>query len=187
MKRLFDTIRSIAGRPLKQAEVDKVNEVLAPAKQSAPDNWLALALPLIQRFEGCERKRPDGRYEAYVCAGGVWTVGWGSTGPGIGKGTIWTKAECDDRLMRDVTERYGAQVKRLLGSAPTTPHQMAALVSFTYNLGAGALQRSTLLRKHIDGNTKGAADEFQKWVFADGKRLRGLEIRRSVEAALYRS
>lgn len=142
-------------------------------------------LEFIKRFEGCSRLRPDGKVEAYPdpgTGGAPWTIGWGSTGPGIVRGTVWTMAQCNDRLAADL-DRYAAEVRRAIGSAPTTQAQFDALVSFHYN--TGAIARATLTRLHKAGDHSGAAREFGRWVFASGTRLKGLERRRAAEAALY--
>ena len=75
-------------------------------------------------------------------------------------------------------------VLRLI-SVPLTDGQFDALVSFTFNLGAGALQRSTLRRKVNRGEHKGIPSELMKWVLAGGKRLPGLVRRRQEEGASY--
>lgn len=142
-------------------------------------------LELIKRFEGCARLRPDGQVEAYPdpgTGGAPWTIGWGSTGPGIVRGTVWTMARCNDRLAADL-DRYAAEVRLAIGSAPTTQGQFDALVSFHYN--TGAIARATLTRLHNAGDHAGAAREFGRWVFAAGTRLKGLARRRAAEAALY--
>lgn len=143
-------------------------------------------LELIKRFEGCARARPDGRFEAYPdpgTGGDPWTIGWGATGRGIGPGTVWTLAECDARLARDLA-RFARDVARALGEARTSPQQFDALVSFHYN--TGAIARATLTRLHKTGRFDQAAEEFGKWVHAGGKRMNGLIRRRAAEAALYR-
>lgn len=151
-------------------------------------------LALIKRFEGCARRRSDGRFEAYPDpgsslsrtgsgSGDPWTIGWGATGKDIGPGTIWTQAECDARLERDLL-RFARAVSRALGDAPTSQNQFDALVSFHYN--TGAIAKATLTRLHKKGDFKGAAAEFGKWVNAGGKRLKGLVRRRAAEASLYR-
>ena len=68
-----------------------------------------------------------------------------------------------------------------------TENQFSALVSFTFNLGAGALQRSTLRMKLNRGEVQGAADEFPKWLIAGGRILAGLVRRRAAERALFLS
>ncbi|MCB5426260.1 lysozyme [Altererythrobacter sp. CC-YST694] len=144
-------------------------------------------IALIQRFEGCARLRPDGLYEAYPdpgTGGDPWTIGWGTTGPGIGPGTHWTRAQCDARLEADLA-RYALAVDRVLGDAATSQAQFDALVSFHYN--TGAIARATLARKHLAGDYAGAAQEFTRWTRAGGRILKGLVRRRQAEAALYAS
>lgn len=150
--------------------------------------WVPLALAIVKKFEGCAKKLPSGMVQAYpdpATGSKPWTIGWGSTGPDINRGTVWTQAQCDERLLSDVTERFGPAVDKLCEGVPTTPGQKAALVSFAYNLGEGALEESTLLRLHRDGKTQAAADQFTRWVFAGGKRMAGLVRRREAERALY--
>jgi lysozyme len=143
---------------------------------------------LIQQSEGCAKKRADGTYEAYPdpgSGGDPWTIGWGSTGPDIKKGTVWTQRQCDDRFESHVAE-FAEGVAKAIGSAPTTQGQFDAMVSFAYNVGLGALAKSTLLKKHKAGDHAGAAAEFAKWNKAAGKVLNGLVKRRAAEASLYR-
>lgn len=95
---------------------------------------------------------------------------------------IWTKAECDARLARDL-ERYAHDVVKAIGTAPTTQNQFDAMVSFHYN--TGAITRASLTKDHIGRRYADAAAEFGKWVNAGGKRLPGLVRRRASEAAHY--
>lgn len=142
---------------------------------------------LIQEFEGCAKKQPDGSFAAYPdpgTGGDPWTIGWGSTGPDIKKGTVWTQKQCDDRFASHLDE-FAQKVSKLLGSTPTTQSQFDAMVSFAYNVGVGNLSSSTLLKKHKAGDYKGAAAEFARWNKAAGKVLPGLTRRRTAEAALY--
>lgn len=125
---------------------------------------------LIKQFEGCAKKRPDGKFQAYPdpgTGGDPWTIGWGSTGPDIRPGVIWTQAECDARLARHL-QRFAADVSEALGGAATTQSQFDAMVSFHYN--TGAIFRATLTKLHKAG----------------GRVLPGLTNRRAAEAALYR-
>jgi GH24 family phage-related lysozyme (muramidase) len=142
---------------------------------------------LIQQFEGCAKKQPNGSFMAYPdpgSGGDPWTIGWGSTGPDIKKGVVWTQKQCDDRFASHLDE-FAQKVSKLLGSTPTTQSQFDAMVSFAYNVGVGNLSASTLLKKHKAGDQKGAAAEFAKWNKAAGKVLAGLTKRRAAEAALY--
>jgi lysozyme len=142
---------------------------------------------LIQNFEGCAKKRPDGSFEAYPdpgTGGDPWTIGWGSTGPSIRKGTVWTQKQCDDRFDEHVGE-FAGKVAALLKGVPTTQHQFDAMVSFAYNVGVANLRSSTLLKKHKAGDYAGAAAEFARWNKAAGNVLPGLTRRRNAEAQLY--
>jgi GH24 family phage-related lysozyme (muramidase) len=203
-KVVFDAIRRLLGRKLRQHEVDAIDAALDTAVREAgflsqdrvtpgpsptsPGRIVgAEGVALIKRFEGCARLRPDGRFEAYPdpgSGGAPWTIGWGATGPGIGPGTIWTQAECDARLEADLV-RYAGDVAATLGDAPTAPHQFDALVSFHYN--TGAIARATLTRRHRAGDFEAAAKEFARWNRAGGRVLKGLMRRRAAEAALYRT
>ena len=116
--------------------------------------------------------------------GEPWTIGWGATGPCIGPGSVWTQQQCDARLESDVA-RHARDVAFALGDAPTTQAQFDALVSFHYN--TGAIARSTLLRRHLAGDYRAAAEEFARWNRAGGRVLKGLVRRRAAEARLYRS
>jgi lysozyme len=70
-------------------------------------------------------------------------------------------------------------------TVPLNDNQFAALVSFVYNLGAGALQESTLLGLLNGGNYNGAAEQFSRFVYAGGEVLQGLVTRRNAERALF--
>ena len=142
---------------------------------------------LIQSFEGCAKKRSDGNYDAYPdpgTGGDPWTIGWGSTGADIKRGTVWTQKQCDDRFNSHLAE-FAAGVDKALGGAATKQNQFDAMVSFAYNVGLGNLQSSTLLKKHKAGDYAGAANEFGRWNKAAGKVLPGLTRRRAAESALY--
>lgn len=130
--------------------------------------------------------RADGMVEAYPdpgTGGAPWTIGWGATGPGIARGTVWTQKQCDERLVQDIA-RHAAEVRRVIGAARTTQAQFDALVSFHYN--TGAIARSTLARLHVAGDHEGAAAQFARWNRAGGRVLAGLTRRRAAEEALYR-
>ncbi|MFL6845133.1 MAG: lysozyme [Allosphingosinicella sp.] len=142
---------------------------------------------LVQEFEGCAKRQPDGSFAAYPdpgSGGDPWTIGWGTTGPDVRKGVVWTQQQCDDRFSAHLDE-FAEKVSNILGDTPTTQNQFDAMVSFAYNLGPGALSSSTLLKKHRAGDFAGAAEEFAKWIKAAGRVLPGLVRRRAAEAALY--
>lgn len=136
---------------------------------------------LVQEFEGC-------KLEAYPdpgTGGEPFTVGWGSTGPDIGPGTVWTQEEADARFLDDLS-KFADGVDRLV-RVPLTDNQFAALVSFAYNVGLGALAGSTLLRKLNAGDYQGAADQLPRWKKGGGRVLPGLVRRRAAERELFLS
>jgi len=132
-------------------------------------------IALIKKFEGC-------RLTAYQDSVGVWTIGYGST-KDIKKGMRISLHMAEDFLVKDLEEAEDA-VKRYV--APTlTQNEFDALVSFTFNLGGGALRTSTLLNKLNGHDRQGAADEFTRWVYAGKKKLSGLVRRRNAERAMF--
>ncbi len=179
----FDALRR-----MKASKTDRVAPApttAAPFPGGQPSAIGPQGLALIKRFEGCARKRSDGTFAAYPdpgTGGDPWTIGWGATGKGIARGTVWTQAECDARLERDLA-RFAREVNRTLGAAPTTQAQFDALVSFHYN--TGAIAKATLTKLHCAGRYAEAAHEFARWVNAGGKKLSGLVRRRAAEAELY--
>jgi lysozyme len=146
-------------------------------------------IALVQQFEGCAKKQPDGSFHAYPdpgSGGDPWTIGWGSTGVDIIPGAIWTQQQCDDRLSQDMAS-FASKVANAVGSAATSQHQFDAMVSFAYNVGVNNLASSTLLKLHKAGDFAGAQQQFGRWNKAAGKVLPGLTRRRAAEAALYGS
>lgn len=117
--------------------------------------------------------------EAYEDCAGVPTIGYGHTknvqmGDRISK--YWAK-----ELLKDDVREVEQQVLDL--NVAQTQGQFDALVSFTFNLGIGRLKSSTLLKVIREGGSKNAIKkEFKRWVYAGGKKLRGLELRREWEA-----
>ena len=139
------------------------------------------ALPVITRFEGF-RSRP------YMCSAGVWTVGLGSTryldgqpvrptDPPITREHAYALAV--EQLRRD----YLPAVLRLCPGIDSYD-RLAGVLSFTYNVGAGALQASTLRRRINAGDWPGAQVEMRRWVRGGGRVLPGLVTRRAIEAGL---
>ena len=137
------------------------------------------AVALIAEAEGC-------RLRAYKCPAGVWTCGWGAT-DGVQPGMMWSQQQADQRLCADLTKRTAAVEAMLTEHAD--PNQLGALVSLAYNIGTGALAKSTVLKAHNRGDFQAAARAFGLWNKATvgGKLtvLPGLTARRAAEAALY--
>ena len=135
-------------------------------------------LDLIKEFEGFRGK-------AYNCPAGHPTIGYGHL---IKKGEKFdrlTEAEAEELLRKDVQIAERA-VQRLI-DVPLTDGQFDALVSFTFNLGEGALAESTLRRKLNSGAYDEVPEQFMRWVFAGGKKLKGLVRRREAEVGLFLS
>jgi len=133
-------------------------------------------IDLIRRFEGFKS-------EPYLCPAGVWTIGYGST-RGINEQTPpITEQQAEELLKRDLSSAE-ASVCRLI-YVPLTDNQFAALVSFTFNLGGGALQRSTLRQKLNRGDYDSVPAELLKWCRAGGRKLNGLLRRRIAEGELF--
>lgn len=139
------------------------------------------ALKLIKEFEGCKLKA----YPDPGTGGDPWTIGWGSTGPGIGPGVVWTQQQADDRLASDVA-KFAAGVRSAV-TWPATPSQLGAMISLAYNIGIAAFKKSTLLRRFNAGDVHGAQAEFAKWNRAGGRVMRGLSRRRAAEAKVFAS
>ena len=132
---------------------------------------------LIKQFEGLALR-------AYLCPAGVLTIGYGHTGKDVFAGQTITEADASELLRKDVA-RFEAAVNRYVASE-INQNQFDALVSFTYNVGEGALQKSSLLRL-VNNNPSDPAIQqaFLMWTKAGGKILPGLERRRKAEADLY--
>ena len=151
------------------------------------------ALTLIKHHEGV-------RIKPYRCPARLWTIGVGHVIEAShakvpfeqrsyleipdGWNRTLTMEEVNAILAKDL-ERFERGVLRYCPSAGSRQSWLDALVSFSFNLGLGTLQRSTLRQKHNRGDYQGAADEFLKYTKAGGKVLRGLENRRKDERALY--
>ena len=131
---------------------------------------LAMAAPLIQRWEGV-------RYKPYQDVVGVWTVCYGHTKTVI-KGKRYTPAECDALLQIDMREAL-SYVDKCIPNAPDRPR--AAFTSLVFNVGPKGVCGSTLQRKALAGDWAGACKELDKWKYAGGRVYRGLVLRRADE------
>lgn len=136
-------------------------------------------IDLIKSFEGL-------RLKAYQDSVGVWTIGFGQTGPDIKEGLTITPQTAED-MLHDALRSFEEGVSKSLGGAPTTDNQFAAMVSLAYNIGVGAFKSSSVLRYHRDSNSGRAAASFKLWNKAGGKVLAGLTRRREAERDLYLS
>ena len=139
-------------------------------------------IALIKHHEGV-RSRP------YRCPARLWTVGVGHL---IGDGKLlpdsynrtFTQEEIDEILKSDL-RRFELGVHKMLPNVSLRQHEFDALVSFCFNLGLGCFQRSTLRQALLRGDKKAAMESLVKYCRAGGKILRGLQIRRLDERALF--
>lgn len=195
--RVSEAVGKLFAKPRNEMDLalgeafDKATADFAREAGAKPE-WLRLAAPLVERFEGLHKLLPGGKVQAYpdpATGGKPWTIGIGSTrdeqGRPIKPGDVWTVDRARRHFEREL-EEYGAAVAKAIGSAPTKPCQMAAMVSLAYNIGVTAFSRSTVLRQHKTGNYPTAADAFMMWDKAAGKVMKGLTRRRAAEAQLYR-
>ena len=142
---------------------------------------------LIKAFESCLKPVADG-FQAYIDPVGVLTIGWGHTndnGRQFDSASVWTQDDCDAEFLSDMAI-FESAVNDLV-EVSINQDQFDALVSFAFNVGAGNLGKSTLLKKLNAGDFAGAAQEFQRWNKGGGKVLPGLTRRRACEALLFQS
>lgn len=128
------------------------------------------------------------RLQPYLCPAGWWTIGWGAIrlrdGSSVNASTpSLTHLEADQLLERDVCLSEQG-VSRLI-HVVLSQLQFDALCSFTFNLGTGNLQASTLRAKINRGEYAAATGEFSRWVYGGGRRLAGLVSRRMREERLW--
>lgn len=142
------------------------------------------AIELAKRFEGFHRvpQVDPGRAHPYICPAGFWTIGYGhlcdAQHPPI------TEAEAEVYLARDLQTALAATLRCCPVLATESEGRLAAIVDFTFNLGAGRLQTSTLRRRINRRDWSGAVQELQRWVYGGGNVLPGLVLRRSYEVSL---
>ena len=133
------------------------------------------AYELIKQFEGL-------RLKAYLCPAGIWTIGYGHTSD-VSPNSFITIQEADEYLHRDVAS-VEMQLNKL--NLILRQCQWDAIVSFVFNVGIGIFKSSTLLAKiRINPEDNSIMDEFLRWVYANGKVMKGLQKRRLAEMKLY--
>jgi lysozyme len=146
------------------------------------DTALPLAIALVRSLEGCNLTA----YPDDASGGKPYTIGWGTillNGNPVQPGQVITQAVADAAQVAEVTYSLGVARRAVL--AVITDGEAAALTSFAYNLGAGALRTSTLVKLVSAGNRNGAVNEFRKWIYGAGRPMLGLLRRRWVEAAVF--
>lgn len=149
-------------------------------------------IDLIKHFEGCH-------FKPYLCPANLWTVGYGkllyndqvrlkladrkSYPLKPEHNRKWTQNEVDDLLKKDLVRFEQAVMKYI--TIPLKQHEFDSIVSFTFNLGAGVLQASSVRSKLNRGDKEGAMDTLLKYCRAGGKVLKGLQRRRAMEVDLF--
>lgn len=142
------------------------------------------AVDLAKRFEGFHRvpKSDPGRAHPYVCPAGFWTIGYGHlcdpTHPPI------SEVEGEAYLAKDLVTALNATLRCCPVLASEPEGRLAAIVDFTFNLGPGRLQTSTLRRRLNQRDWIAAALELRRWVYGGGLVLPGLVARRQAEASM---
>lgn len=189
MKHIFDFLRKISGGKLTQKQVDAADKLIATAYDDLND-VLGIAtdemhvspsgVDLICNFEGL-------RLKVYDDGVGVWTIGFGTTkypnGIRVKKGDTCTLDQAKAYMQNDL-KSFEQTVNNTV-KVPLNQNQFDALVSLAYNIGSTAFKNSTLVRQLNEGNYKAAANQFNVWVNAGGKRMQGLVNRRAAERTLF--
>ena len=142
-------------------------------------------IDFIVSFEGKKTLLPDGNYQSYLddlADPPVWTIYCGLT-HSVGKRTVWSKEECERHFAEEL-EKYEDAIERLV-KVKLNQNQFDALVSFVYNCGIGALERSTLLKLLNKGDYGSVPTQLNRWVKAGGITYRGLVRRRAAEGAMF--
>ncbi len=145
------------------------------------------AIELARRFEGFERKVRRGTEitaAPYVCPAGYWTIGYGHLCDP--KHPPITETEAEVYLAHDLQMALAATLRHCPVLATEPEGRLAAIVDFTFNLGAGRLQASTLRRRVNQRDWAAAGQELRRWIYGGGKVLPGLVVRRSAEVDLIR-
>ena len=136
-------------------------------------------LDLIKSFEKLVLRAYQVKYPGKT---DVWTIGYGST-EGVHPGMVITEEQALEMLQNDLITAEEAVAKFI--TVALNDNEFSALVSFTFNCGAGNLQTSTLRKLLNAGNRKGAADQFLVWDKVGGQAVDGLDRRRKAERALF--
>ena len=171
---LMDLMKSLLSQIIKRVDAAAV------AKASTYRTNMKLGtqgLELIKTFEGLE-------LNAYKCAAGVWTIGYGHT-KSVQEGMVISEDTANDMLMEELVE-YENYVNTLV-KVPLSQNQFDALVSWVYNLGSSNFQASTMLKVINANDMVNVPAQIMRWNKAGGKVLEGLTRRRQAEADLFSS
>lgn len=135
---------------------------------------LSIAMPVVERWEGT-------RTDPYRDVVGVWTVCTGETRVAMRR---YSEAECAQMLRRALEHDYAPAILAAVPDLRERPHQLAASISLSYNIGTAAFARSTVVRRFNAGDWHGGCNAFLMWDRAGGRRVPGLTNRRRAERLL---
>jgi len=190
----FSWLRAISGGTLTQSQVVAGDAIIAASGLSVFADLIGFSLStavtglrdisengfaIIREFEGF-------RSTAYLDSAGIWTIGFGTikiNGKAVKKGDTCTLSQAEQWLKSDCIWVDACLDKYV--TAHVNQNQFDALASLVYNIGETAFKGSTLLAKLNAGDFKTAADNFDRWIYAGGKRVGGLVSRRAKEKELF--
>jgi lysozyme len=174
-----------AGSLANDGQLGSIWVSAVPAKEGLDPAWMGPAVAILHEFEGL-------RLSAYQCSSGVWTIGWGSTrifGRPVRQGDTISRSQADAQFRLDVDTMAGHLFRLLPAARQMQPNQVAALVSFVYNIGPSAFEESTMRRRLLAGEEPAAVVpvELRRWN-KDGSGVnQGLVRRREAELRLFGS
>ena len=191
---VYSRLRAMSGGKLTSKQVEAGDSIISMNGIEVFENLIGMEVKqkttgldisekgfsIIKEFEGFES-------EAYLDTGGVWTIGYGTikypNGVRVKKGDKCTKEQAESWLKND-SKWVDACLDKYV-KVSINQNQFDALASLVYNIGETAFVKSTLLEKLNKGDFKGAADQFDRWVNDNGKRIQGLVNRRAKEKLLF--
>jgi len=169
---LMDLMKSFLSQIIKRVDAAAVAKASTYRTQM---NIGTKGLEMIKHFEGLE-------LNAYQCAAGVWTIGYGHT-KDVQQGMVISENTANEMLVEELNE-YESYITGLV-TVELNQNQFDAMVSWVYNLGVGNLKASTLLKVLNAGDYAGVPAQMMRWNKAGGKVLEGLTRRRQAEADLF--
>jgi lysozyme len=194
----YSWLRALSGGKLSVEQVIAGDQIIAANGLSIFAQSIGFTLPSLtvtgqwdisEKGYALIRDMEGFRGEAYLDTGGVWTIGFGTIkypdGSRVRKGDVCTRGQAEVWLKND-----SAWVDACLDRSIKTKisqNQFDALASFVYNIGETAFNKSTMLILINQKNFKDASNQFDRWVFDNGKRIQGLVNRRDKEKAMYLS
>ncbi|MBL0849317.1 MAG: lysozyme [Candidatus Liberibacter ctenarytainae] len=140
-------------------------------------NLSLLLTGLIKHFEGL-------RLSSYRCPAGIWTIGYAHTGHGVHEGMSISVGQANALLHQDAIKCLNQALKASPVLESSGENRLSAVGDFVFNLGINRYKYSTFKKRIDDEDWPNAVIECNRWIFAGGKKLKGLVIRREVEAEL---